>query len=472
MSPETQKREVDQLGSSSQPGAEAATVHEPARDIPVLMERDVVVAGGGVAGLAAALGAARAGASVVLIESNAFLGGAATAGGMNHIGSYDPSVIRGVCSEVVERMEALGAAQTIYNSNLRSNSVVFDAEMYKYMSLSLLAEYGIDLLVLTVVSGPIVEEGRVAGLIVENKSGRSAVLGKVVVDATGDGDVAARAGAPFEVGRTIDGKTQAITLMFQVGDIDYETLIAYLETNRERFRELEIDTSRKQPQVIFGGFESELREAFENGELSYRHDILFVDGQMGAGASVNATHMIDFDGTDAISLSKAQTEGVKQVVETLAFLRKYAPGFGSATLRGISNRLGVRETRRIMGDYVLTEEDLATGRRFPDVIGRNSAPMDIHDPAGAAQTWIHVQAHDIPYRCLLPGEVEGLLTAGRCISVTHEALASVRFQPACMVTGQAAGVAAAIAARSGQMPRDLSVSQVQEVLRAQGAILE
>ncbi len=454
------------------PGSVARTVREAARDTLVFAERDVVVAGGGVAGIAAAVAAARGGARVMLLESNAFLGGAATAGGMNHIGAYDPEVIRGICQEIVDRMQRLDAAQTFFNSNLGSYSVVFNAELYKFMSLSLLAEAGVDLLVLTSVSDVLVEDGRVRGLIVENKSGRSAILGRVIVDATGDGDVAARAGAPYEVGRASDGRTQAITLMFQVGDIDYGRFIDHINANRSRFREVEIDTSRPQPQVMVGGFEEELRTAHQRGELSYQHEILFVDGQMGAGASINATHLLDFDGTNALDLSRAQMEGVRQVIETTAFLRKYVPGFEKSTLKAISNRLGVRETRRIIGEYVLTEADLHEGRRFQDVIGRNSAPMDIHSPSDGGQTWVHVRAHDIPYRCLVPLKIDNLLTAGRCISVTHEALASVRFQPACMVTGQAAGLAAAIASRTGAVPRQIDIGELQSLLRAQGAILE
>jgi hypothetical protein len=170
-------------------------------------------------------------------------------------------------------------------------------------------------------------------------------------------------------------------------------------------------------------------------------------------------------------LSRAQIAGLRQVMETMAFLKKYVPGFAHATLKGIANRLGVRETRRIRGEYELTQEDLEDGRRFDDRIGRSSAPLDIHDPGGAAQTWILTKAHDIPYRCLVPLGIDGLLVAGRCISATHDALASVRFQPACMVTGQAAGVAAAMAARLQTVPRRLDITELQRRLTAQGAIL-
>jgi hypothetical protein len=407
----------------------------------------------------------------MLIESNSFLGGAATAGGMNHIGAFDRKVIGGICAEIVGKLEALNASQTFFNANLGSNSVVFNAEVFKFMAMNLLAEAGVEILVLTTVSNVIVDNGRVRGVIVENKSGRSAVLAETIIDATGDGDIAALAGAPFEVGRKKDGKTQAITLMFQVGDIDYPTLIAHVEKDRSRFREVEVDTSRKQPQVMVGGFEEELALAYERGELSYKHDIIFIDGEMGAGASINATHLLGFDGTNALDLSRAQVAGLRQVMETMSFLQKYVPGFDRATLKGIANRLGVRETRRIVGEYQLTQEDLEAGRRFDDRIGRNSAPLDIHDPGGAAQTWVRTQAHDIPFRCLVPVEIEGLLVSGRCISATHEALASVRFQPACMVTGQAAGVAAAMAARSQTVPRRLNIAELQRRLESQGAIL-
>lgn len=448
-------------------------IHEEAKETPVIAECDVLVVGGGVAGLAAAVAAARSGASVLMIESQGFLGGTSTARLMNNFGAYDPQVIGGVINEFIARLEALKSASRLFNPNLGSYSVIFDPEIFKYVALQLLHEAGANLLLYTSVVQPIVDNGKLGGVIVENKSGRGAVLAKVTVDATGDGDVAALAGAPYQKGSAVNQKTQAMTLMFQVGNVDIYKFLKYVQEHEDEFREVAIDESQTPPQIMVGGFEKELAKAYQKGEISYAHEIIFVDGHINNGEliTINATHILDVDGTNAFDLSRAHMQGIEQVISTVGFLNKYVQGFENCRLRNVANSIGVRDTRRITGEYILTQEDIVGGKRFADVIARNSAPMDIHSPVDGKQEWIHTLPHDIPYRCLVPLKVENVLTAGRCISATHEAFASIRFQPCSMATGQAAGVAAALSAQTGIPPRQLEVAKIQAILKKQGAIL-
>ncbi len=326
-------------------------IHEEAKETPVIAECDVLVVGGGVAGLAAAVAAARSGASVLMIESQGFWA-ALHCQADEQLRRYDPQVIGGVINEFIARLEALKSASRLFNPNLGSYSVIFDPEIFKYVALQLLHEAGVNLLLYTSVVQPIVDNGKLGGVIVENKSGRGAVLAKVTVDATGDGDVTALAGAPYQKGRTVDQKTQAMTLMFQVGNVNIYKFLKYVQEHEDEFREVAIDESQTPPQIMVGGFEKELAEAYQKGEISYNHEIIFVDGHINNGEliTINATHILDVDGTNAFDLSRAHMQGIEQVISTIGFLNKYAPGFENCRLRNVANSIGVRDTRRITVD--------------------------------------------------------------------------------------------------------------------------
>jgi hypothetical protein len=295
-------------------------------------------------------------------------------------------------------------------------------------------------------------DGRVIrGAVVENKSGRQAVFADVIVDATGDGDLAARAGAEFE----IEDQPQAMTMTFCLANVDVARATAI---RRPELRRL-------------------MKEAVERGAFPLpRHDGGYraIPGMPGVVAA-NMTRIRQVIGTDAVDLTRAEIEGRRQVALYADFLCGCVPGFENAFVVSIATQVGVRETRRILGDYVLTEDDVLGASKFADAIGRSAWPVELHDPGKSGEVyWEHLpygESYDIPYRCLLPRAVEGLLVAGRCASTTHVAQASARVTGPCLVMGQAAGTAAAIAVREKGTPREVNASSLRQTLQAQGADL-
>jgi len=296
------------------------------------------------------------------------------------------------------------------------------------------------------------------------------------VDATGDGDVAAWAGAPFEVGRNSDGKTQPITSYMRLINVDTPRLVQYMRENASDFSDLILPEGHTQQDLVMGfvatGFYRVIQQAKAEGQWRVPKDSVTVKGGRVPGEiNLNATRF-QGDGLDERVLSAAEIELRQQAHNVLDFSRRYVPGCEDAALLDIAPRMGVRETRRIMDDYVLTADDVKAQRRFPDAIALSVCSIDIHEPGGEGVVMLGVgDGYGIPYRCLLPQKVEGLLTAGRCISVDHVAFASTRNVPACALTGEAAGVAAALAIQKGCAPRKLDVQTIQDALTKHGVLL-
>lgn len=459
------------------------TVQLPARAAALAGECDVLVVGGGPAGLGAALGASRAGASVALVERYGFLGGAATASLVMPLASYHTSelrptrpgnaslypsdagpgeaVIRGVVEELVGRLVEAGGAMP--PTPATGYVVPFDSETFKQVALQLTDEAGIGLLLHSLCAGANpAPDGRGWDVVFEGKSGPLVVRAKVVVDCTGDGDVAAAAGAPFELGRGQDGLTQPATLIFQVANFDRDLFTDYVVANPGQFF------------GVFGLWDL-VFDAFQSGDYDApREDVLLFAGVREGEVTVNSTRVPRTLGIDVFDLTRAEREARRQLHEVVRFLRTHVPGFAHAWVAASGAQVGIRETRRILGEHVLTEDDVMNARKYPDVIARNAYPMDIHNPEGRGTYLRRVppgDAYDVPLRCLVPRDVENVLVAGRCMSATHEALSSARVMPACMATGQAAGVCAAVATRTGNRPRDADVGDVQAELLRQGAEL-
>jgi uncharacterized protein with NAD-binding domain and iron-sulfur cluster len=466
--------------------AKTRTIIEPSREIPLADEVSVLVAGGGVAGIAAALAAARGGAETLLVERGGFLGGTATAALMHVF--YTPYYsTRGILREICDRLSARGSAE-------RGELVPFDPEGFKYVVMEMLTEANVRLLLHSYVSRTVVEGRDVGGLVVENKSGRQAILGKVLVDATGDGDVSALAGAPFEMGRPSDGKTRPMSLLFRVGGVNTDRLQEYVRAHPDEFTQdpntTSVDAAFRSFRIF--GFFGLVDAARARGEIDPDCHWLRVEGldERRGIVLINSTNVYS-SGVNAAALTSAELSGRRQVHQLEAFLRKYVPGFESSYVAEVGTSIGVRETRRILGDYVLTHEDVVEDRSFPDVVavdwerhsrtvrgggvdpqlvgGHSPDGQTSPRPAGAhkaeAAPLIAVR---VPYRCLLVRDLEGLLVAGRCISTTHEAQGFTRNQGCCIATGQAAGTAAALACRHGTTPRELDVREIQETLRRQG----
>jgi hypothetical protein len=443
---------------------------------------DVLVVGGGPAGLGAALGAAHAGADTILVERYGFLGGNATAALVMPLMSFHnemraavddgPDAIRllpadhgpgepvvaGALSELLDRLFEIHGA--IPPTEETGYTVPFDPECYKLATLDLLDDAGVRFLFHAFASG-VVTDGANQGVIFETKSGPVVLSADAVIDATGDGDVAAAAGAPYEIGREADGLTQPMTLMFRMVEFEHTRFAEYVRAHPEQWRGVH-------------GLWQLVADATAAGELDLpREDILFFATPHDHEVSVNSTRVAG-RGNDVWDISRAEWVSRRQMRQIAEFLKHRVPGFEASYNAQSGANVGVRETRRVCGEYHLTGHDVLTARRFDDAIARGSYPVDIHSPEGKG-TVLHrlplTEDYDVPLRCLLPRGVERLLVAGRCISGTHEAHSSYRVTPIAMATGHAAGVCAALAARAGVTPREVHHREVQRELLRQGASL-
>jgi hypothetical protein len=458
----------------------ATRIELPPRRAIVAADTDVLVVGGGPAGLGAAIGAAQAGARVVLAERYGFLGGNATAALVMPLMSFHTSqptkekkgattllptdhgpgeaIIAGALKTLLEKLVKAGGA--IEPSLATGYVVPFDPEWFKLIALELLDEAGVQFLFHAFASG-VLGAGRVEGAVMETKSGPLALRARVTIDCTGDGDLAVLAGAPAEIGRA-DGLVQPMTLMFRVVEFHRAGFEAYVEQHPKQWRGVH-------------GLWDLVREASEAGELRLpREDILFFATPHEEEVSVNSTRVTRVLGTDVWDLAFAEWASRRQMRQIAEFLRRYVPGFEKSYVAQSGVQVGVRETRRILGDYQLTADDVLAARKFDDAIARGAYPIDIHNPTGTGTLLKRLppgESYDIPMRCLVPRNTDGLLVAGRCISGTHEAHSSYRVMPIVMATGQAAGVCAALAARRGALPRQVAVAEVQRELVRQGASL-
>lgn len=451
------------------------TIAEPARETPVRMEVDVLVVGGGPAGIIAAQAAAADGLKVALIDNRSFIGGNMTIGLpiLGFLGQKGNQIIKGLPQKFIDRLKEVDAASEHRPCPLHMSLTLVEPEAVKNIGLKVLAEAGVKVLLYVFCAGVVKDGDELKGVIIESKSGREAILAKTIIDCTGDADVAFKAGVPCEQGNDVGG-AQPPTLMFCMGNVDTEKLrLSIAEEPRTYLTDfIPAEYFGQNNQFIVVGLRSVMQKAREAGyDLPVERTIL-ITGLREGEVWVNMSRINGVDGTNPESLTFGEIEGRRQVEEIQRYLTAFVPGFENAMFTKMAPFLGIRETRRIVGQYVMTADDILSCRRFDDSIAVASYPLDIHHPegGGCTLTWCG-DSYDIPYRTLVPQKIENLLVAGRSISTTHEAMSAIRVMAPCMAMGEAAGRAAKLAIRNGVKPSQLDVNLIREELLATGAYL-
>ena len=442
------------------------------------MTSDILIVGGGPAGVCAAIAAARHGARVLLAEQGGCLGGMATRGLVGpFMTCYDKrgetQLIRGLFEEIVQRLVSIGGA--IHPSQVRAGTsfaawhvkghdhcTPFEPEALQFVLDDLCREAGVHVLFHATFLAPIMEGNRIVGATLFTKGGERRVDARIVIDATGDGDVAFRAGAPCELGDPArDGAMQPATTFFRICGLSE----AAVEAVRAQY-----------PADVFC-FKTLIAKARAEGRWTLPRPHINIYRSVKDGEwSVNVSRLNGIDATDPESLSAAELEGRRQVREILAFLRDYVPGAGGVRLMSLPATVGIRESRHVLGEYRLDTDDVLEGRIPDDAILLCSNSIDWHSGGKDAAGTLYIEVRDgdrygVPYRCLVPQKVENLLVAGRCVSASAAAAAAIRVMPPCMAMGQAAGTAAALALQSGTTPRALAPASLIATLKSDGVYL-
>lgn len=447
------------------------SIREPARDTPVIHEADVLVVGSGPGGLAAALAAARAGARVALVERFGCLGGNITVVGVEGFAWYRHEATveaGGIGREFEDRARAMGAA--VPESQSLSHEI--DAEGFKLVADTLAEEAGVHVMMHRQFVAPIMDGTRIRGVITESKAGREAILGTVVIDATGDADVAHRAGAPTF--KTPVEAMQAASVMFHLAGIDKPAFLAGVAADPQTYAnwstgEWVVETDGKEDAMFSPFLAKPFSQAIRDGAIPAH--LTTIGGTWGAVHDtgemtyMNLVHLAECDGTDPDSMSRFEREGRRQAMQAIEALRRYTPGCAGARLRNFGMSIGIRDTRKIDAVYNMTESDVRQQARFDDSIGIYPEFIDGYGVLIIPTTGRYMH---IPYRAMLPKGVAGLLVAGRAIGGDRIAHAATRNMACCAVAGQGAGVAAALAVRGGCDVDAVDIKAVQQELQGQG----
>src|SRR3954453_4045371 len=440
------------------------TITEPARQVPLYGEYDIAVLGGGPAGIAAAVAASRAGRRTLLIERYGFLGGMGTAAGVTNFCGLHANVfgemhrvVQGVASDLLDRIDRLGGVNTPHLILGKVFAQAYDTAAYKIAADDLLAAHNVDILFHALGAGVAMHDDvSINALMVETRAGRRAVRANVFIDASGDGDLAAWAGAPFEVGDN-DGSLLYPSMMFRLNNIDPEKAGEAWRTIPALMQEAEAAGTHRFPRKA-----AIVRP--QRSQIEWR---------------VNFTQLAREDGTainglEPDQLTRGEIDGRRQAVDAFNFLRT-VPGFEKSYIVDLPPQLGIRETRRVIGGVMLSGEDVLGCACFEDSIGVNGWPMEQHVAGDVIFKFPPIPEsrgfNELPYRMLVPEAIDNLLVAGRCASMTHEGQSAARVSGACFAMGEAAGLAAALALGRNTKPRDIAVDVLQDELKAQGAFI-
>src|SRR6266566_1256029 len=449
---------------SGKPKLRPKSIEEPARQIPLYGEYEVVVLGGGPAGIAAAVAAARAGRRTLLIERYGFLGGMGTAAGVTnfcglHANVYGEAhrVVQGVASDLLDRIDRLGGLNAPHLILGKIFAQAYDTAAYKIAADDLLAAHKVDILFHALGAGVVMQDDRrINVLMVETKAGRQAVRAGVFIDCSGDGDLAAWAGAPFEVGDN-QGHMLFPSMMFRLNGVDPEKAGEAWRTIPALMEKAEAEGTHKFPR----------RGAIvrpQRSQIEWR--VNFTQVAREDGSAIN--------GLEPDDLNRGEIDGRRQAVNAFNFLRT-VPGFEKSYIVDLPPQVGIRETRRIVGGYMLSGEDVLGCAAFDDTIGVNGWPMESHVAGDVIFKFPPIPEsrgfNELPYRMLVPERVDNLLVAGRCASMTHDGQSAARVSGACFAMGEAAGTAAALALGGNTIPRDIAVEKLQQQLQQQGAFI-
>ncbi|HVN69739.1 MAG TPA: FAD-dependent oxidoreductase [Candidatus Binatia bacterium] len=441
---------------------------------------DVLVVGGGNAGCAAAIAAARRGARTQLVERYGFLGGTATAamvGPWMTFHSGRERVVGGIAQEIVERLMRKGASP----GHLRDSSdyvptiTPFDPEVHKALLFEMMHEAGVALLLHAYFLETRLDGESVTGATFATIGGERSRSATVTIDATADALVAFSAGVPTQQGDD-RGRVQPATLIFRLSHVNLDRLAEYVRAHPQEMRSsLPAEERTAASLTAVAGLYALWQEAQKDGAVDVPRELVsFFISPYPDEVTVNMTRVVDVDPLDPDDLTRAEVEARLQAMQLLDFFRQRVPGFENARIAATGTQIGIRESRRIVGRYTLTRDDVLAARRFDDGVARSAYPIDLHNPAGSGTTTERLapgESYEIPYRALVPVNREQLLVAGRCISTTHEALASTRLTPTVMTLGQAAGTAAALACASGVRVGDIDTAELRAQLVADGVLV-
>lgn len=450
---------------------------------------EVAVIGGGAAGVAAAISAAKNGAKTVLVENSSVIGGDLLSGlpidgCMSSRGEW---IVGGVAKELFDECKKNDGYIGHISDKRALWMVIIDPKILGFVLLRELSKNNVSLLMYSHASGVVKEGNVIKGIEVVNKQGRSLITADMFIDCTGDGDVACSAGAAYEVGGPA-GELQPVTMVFRMANIDAEKLLAFIRDNpgycglgenkilNKTKEQLALELYQQGiPKVFFVGDGPFIKKAIEDGEMYPCPMVAFTPNNTALNeVCVNSTRIAGVNAVETDKLSSSLLQLTEQVDMCVRFLKKRVPGFENARFAGIAPRLGVRETRRILGEYVLSTEDILEARKFEDGVCKGGHELDVHG-AGTDHKRAQIKdagSYDIPYGCLVPKGLENLYIAGRCLSASREAHSSARVMGTCMAMGQAAGTAAALCVKGKLSTRKLSVEELRKVLKEQGAILD
>lgn len=446
------------------------TVKEFAKEVPVIAETDVLVVGSGPGGLAAAISAAREGVNTLMVERFGCLGGNITAVGVESIAWYrkeNTTDVEGIGIEFEQRAKEMGAT----SPEPQSKSAAINAEMFKYVADVMVQESGVTPLLHSTAIDAILEGDTIKGVFIHNKSGRQAILAKRVVDATGDADIAFFTQAPWR--KTPKEEMLPVTVVFSCSGVNRQKFLDYVQENPSSYKDWgnnwDIQKGGEDDDLFSPYLEKPFDQARNEGVIP--SGLKSIGGtwstltDSGDATYLNMIHLTNYDGTDAWDLTRAEIEGRYQALQAIKALNLYAPGFENARLRNYGITLGVRDTRKIIGRYDLTENDVRNQGRFEDSIGIFPEFIDGYGVLVLPTTGRYFQ---IPYGVLVPQKIKNLLVAGRCIAGDKISHASVRSMMCCTVTGQGAGVAAAVSVKDGVDAGEVDIHRLQAALLKQG----